>query len=44
MICHKKYLLFKESYNVELHSDKVILQNVLYYNKFIRLKPRLPIN
>ena len=29
MICHKKYLLFKESYTVELHSNKVVLQNVL---------------
>ncbi|CAD8114217.1 unnamed protein product [Paramecium sonneborni] len=27
MICQKKHLLFKESYKVELHSNKVVLQN-----------------
>ncbi|CAD8195458.1 unnamed protein product [Paramecium octaurelia] len=28
MICHKKYLIFKESYTVELRSNEVVLQNI----------------
>ncbi|CAD8191175.1 unnamed protein product [Paramecium octaurelia] len=28
MICYKKSLIFKETYNVELHSNKIVLQNI----------------
>ncbi|CAD8089396.1 unnamed protein product [Paramecium primaurelia] len=28
MICHKKYLIFKEPYTIELHSNKIVLQNI----------------
>ncbi|CAK58926.1 unnamed protein product (macronuclear) [Paramecium tetraurelia] len=28
MICHKKYLIFKESFTVELRSNEVVLQNI----------------
>ncbi|CAD8099279.1 unnamed protein product [Paramecium primaurelia] len=41
MICHKKYLIFKESYTIELHSNKVVLQNIKSSNiHIIKLQER----